>query len=925
MRPLKLTMTGFGPYKEKTVIDMESLGRGGLYLITGDTGAGKTYIFDAITYALYGEMSGSGRDTRTVRSQYCGDGDITEVSLDFEYYGNIYSVTRNPEYMRKKARGDGFTKQTQDASLKCPDGSLITGATNVTSKIKDILGIDRGQFCNIVMIAQGEFRKVLNAGTDERQKLFRQIFDTSAYNRLSDELGRMSKATESEYKNVLSQIRHSLSGVECTFDEELSAELENMKERSDIEEIPVPEITAMLERMMSACDALIEETALKMAAEDERLTEAGNTLALAAEYRNESRMLQEAVDEAAVISEKLAAADESFSLAVKEEPRISKLENEAAVISAGMDSYDRLDSASGKIKGCEEKLKQNKDKLSEAAEEKERLGSEIEAVQNEHAAIKDSAEKLLKLKAEIEKTGSLKTRLEELLGGIKKTASAEENLGKQQTELIGLTDEAEHLENRYSSMLSRFMKEQAGILARELKKGEPCPVCGSVHHPVCAEPASDAPTKEELDTLKTNAQNARDKAQQKLAEVQKTGGVLDSLKESVRDSAMRETGTGDLTEAEQKAQDSMTALTDQLTEMNEESAKLGRLAARAEELDKEIPLMRQKLDEHRDLIQDLEKKKSTLDSTLSSLRSEYEGLKSGLRFESRKEAEAHVENTVNEAAALKENIESTRTTAEELRRQAEANSARIDQLTKTLADRTEVDEEKAQNIKDEAEAVRSVLKQTEITLTSERKTASLALASVKKCADSIEKIRKQHEMIDPLARTAAGTVSGKDRISLETYVQAYYFERIIRRANLRLRLMSDGQYEFVRQGSSGDKRIHSGLDLAVLDHYNGTERPVNTLSGGESFMASLSLALGLSDEVQSSAGGIKLDTMFIDEGFGSLDSETLEKAMRALNELASEDKLTGIISHVDALKTRIDKQLIVTKDREKGSNVKLIV
>jgi exonuclease SbcC len=188
----------------------------------------------------------------------------------------------------------------------------------------------------------------------------------------------------------------------------------------------------------------------------------------------------------------------------------------------------------------------------------------------------------------------------------------------------------------------------------------------------------------------------------------------------------------------------------------------------------------------------------------------------------------------------------------------------------------------------------------------------------------LKAIREKHEVIDPLSRTANGNLPGKDKITLEAYVQAFYFESIIRHANLRLRMMSDGQYEFVRSTEAGNKRSKFGLDLNVLDHYSGTERPVNTLSGGESFMASLSLALGLSDEVQASAGGIKLDTMFIDEGFGSLDSETLEKAIRTLKELADEDKLIGIISHVEALRTRIDKQIVVTKDRDNGSKVNLL-
>lgn len=235
-----------------------------------------------------------------------------------------------------------------------------------------------------------------------------------------------------------------------------------------------------------------------------------------------------------------------------------------------------------------------------------------------------------------------------------------------------------------------------------------------------------------------------------------------------------------------------------------------------------------------------------------------------------------------------------------------------------------IDEEKALSDKKDAEASKKDLTNEKVRVASDLNTAKNSIRKLAEIEADLKKIREKHEMIDPLAKTANGNMPGKDKITLEAYVQAFYFERIIRHANLRLRMMSEGQYEFVRSTEAGNKKSKFGLDLNVLDHYSGTERPVNTLSGGESFMASLSLALGLSDEVQASAGGIKLDTMFIDEGFGSLDSETLEKAMRTLTELADEDKLVGIISHVEALRTRIDKQIVVTKDRGNGSRVNLL-
>ncbi len=296
-----------------------------------------------------------------------------------------------------------------------------------------------------------------------------------------------------------------------------------------------------------------------------------------------------------------------------------------------------------------------------------------------------------------------------------------------------------------------------------------------------------------------------------------------------------------------------------------------------------------------------------------------------MAYDSKEEAENSRAAKAGEAKRHRDEIEKASREVNEAGSRKKINDAKIEQLEKVVKGYKPVDEDAAAEAAAAAEAEKKKLTEMRIQIASESKSAKAALKTVRDGAEELDRIRRQHEIIDSLNRTANGSLPGKERITLESYVQSFYFERIIRRANIRLRMMSDGQYEFVRSGEPGDKRHLSGLDLSVLDHYSGTERPVNTLSGGESFMASLSLALGLSDEVQASAGGIRLDTMFVDEGFGSLDSETLEKAMRMLAELSDEDKLVGIISHVDALKSRIDKQIVVTKDREAGSKATVII
>ena len=332
MRPIRLTMTGFGPYKNKTVLDMDSLGTGGLYLITGDTGAGKTYIFDAITYALYGEMSGSGRDSRTVRSQYCEDGDMTEVSLEFEYQGKRYTVTRNPEYMRRRLRGEGYAKQQAGAVLEMPDKSVIDGTSKVNDAVKDILRIDRDQFCSIAMIAQGEFRKVLTAGTEERQKLFRMLFNTQPYERLAAELSEMSRDAANDYSNKVKSIHHDLAGVNCGFDDELASELSALKEKSTSGEASFADMTDLLGRIMAAGEARTADVSDKMNDVESRLTALNNKIALSQEYRRNVSRLDEAMNAVKRLEDAVSEARGKLKTAESKQPVIDELVSESALI-----------------------------------------------------------------------------------------------------------------------------------------------------------------------------------------------------------------------------------------------------------------------------------------------------------------------------------------------------------------------------------------------------------------------------------------------------------------------------------------------------------------------------------------------------------------------------------------------------------------
>ena len=925
MRPLRLKMTGFGPYKDTNIIDMESLGRGGLYLITGDTGAGKTFIFDAITYALYGDMSGSGRDSKSVRSQYTADGEKTEVELVFEYCGHTYTVTRNPEYYRAKKNGAGFTKQPAGATLIKPDGSVADGSSRVNEEIKNILGIDKGQFCNIAMIAQGEFRKVLNAGTDERQELFRKLFNTQPYSRLADELKDLSRKNLEKYNDGIRAMSLSVASVNCSFDEELSAKLDELKERSDNNTATPEEICDLLGSIIYAADERSGYVADELAATDKRLTELNNKIALAKDHRKNAASLEEARNAIPLFEEEVEKAKSALEEANAGNPFIEKLENEAALIDASLDSYDELDTISAEITGLRKEAEAVTIDLANAQNEEETLKKKLSDSESLLVQLRQSGEELAKIKNSIEKTDSRITALRTLSDDIETVTVMSEALRKQQDELEPLIAEAERLAGEYSRMLSAYMKEQAGILARALSDGEPCPVCGSVHHPAPAELSQEAPSAEELDAKQKDAEAARNTASDKMSEVSTSKGNLDAVMARTMDEAVRETGSEDLASACEAAEKEVLSLNETLTAMRKEEEELRQKSEKATEMNAAVPNLRKELEEKSSEVKKIEKNLTAVSASLAAAEARYKQVRKDLAFDSREDAENSRTGKVKEAKRLRDGIGKAMKALNDAESGRDVNAAKINELEKVVEGYKPVDESAAAEAAIAAESEKKTLTELNIQLAADMKSAGTALNLVKSGAADLERIRREHEIIDSLSRTANGLLTGKERITLESYVQSFYFERIIRRANIRLRMMSDGQYEFVRTSEAGDKRHLSGLDLSVLDHYSGTERSVNTLSGGESFMASLSLALGLSDEVQASAGGIRLDTMFVDEGFGSLDSETLEKAIRTLTELSDDDKLVGIISHVDALKSRIEKQIVVTKDRDAGSRASVII
>lgn len=925
MRPLRLTMTGFGTYKERTVLVFEKLGTGGMYLITGDTGTGKTLIFDAITYALYGEMSGSGRNSRAVRSQLSNDDEPTEVELEFEYLQKRYTVTRNPEYFRKKKNGEGITKQGAGACLKRPDGSVVDGASKVTEAIKEILRIDCGQFCSISMIAQGEFRKVLNAGTEERQKLFRKLFNTQPYDRLTDKLKEMSNDVREEYENCERSLSAALDTVSCGFDEGLFSELVVFRNNPAKAAVSVSDMKSLLVRIIETGRSTAEDIYSELRDTEERLAVINSNLALAESYRENVRSLEEKRSESSALNITIEAAGKSLKEAEANLSLIEKLDDEAAVLSAGLDSYDELDRVGRELLELQQRISVKNDERKEQIDKYDTVKAEIEKDEADLADLSKAGEDLARISASADKTENRIKALKDLLMNAERVKVLEDNLQRLKNELAPLADEAERLENDHSRLLTSYMKEQAGILSSGLKDGEPCPVCGSLHHPDPAVPSDNAPSAEDVKKAETDAKKARELSRVKLGEVQNANGTLSEAADSLRSEAALAVGEEDREAAKTLAETEMRSLKIILEDLKDRKINAAAKLDNAVQLEAGIPDKKNKLNVLRESVRVLDDEIQKLGETEAAQKACLDYVKESLKYDSRADAEKELSNMTEKAANLRKDIKRASDAHENAVSAKIEIDAKISELEKFLSGIAAVDEGWVREQKTESEEIRKQLTERNTEISSELRTAKTALERIHGLSEKLSIIQKKHAAIDPLFRTSAGMIPGKERMTLEAYVQAFYFERIIHHANLRLLMMSDGQYEFVRSGESGDKRLKTGLDLNVVDHYTGSERSVSTLSGGESFMASLSLALGLSDEVQSSSGGIRLDTMFIDEGFGSLDSETLEKAVRALTELADEDRLVGIISHVDVLRTRIDKQIVVSKNRCEGSRAKVVL
>lgn len=916
MRPLTLTMSAFGPYAGVTTIPFDELGSRGLYLITGDTGAGKTFLFDAIVFALYGEASGNARETSMFRSKYADVDAQTYVTLRFAYHEAEYEITRKPEYMRPSKRGEGMTLSRAEATLVYPDGHVVTRSRDVTAAVVELLGIDRSQFTQIAMIAQGDFLRLLYARTEERSGIFREIFHTKAYVLLQEKLKSESGALRARCEEYSKSIEQYRDGI--LWEEEQMPESENL--------VTTEGLLEELDSTMARQNRKMEELLLEIQETDNVLEQNNRMIGVAQTRKSMQEELDRTAEEIALIEPEMKLLQGKLDSLRERQEQIETLKIQVHSDEEKLPAYEETDRIREELERAGQELKKQRQSREEKAEALDRMREDHACAAGRIEELRDVEIRIVELKQQTELNERQTAIWKKLIEMCEETKRLQHDMDNKQEKYRAVSAEHQEKKQNYEQLQQRYLDEQAGLLSKQLTDGEPCPVCGSRTHPQPARRHEDAPDKAAVDQAKETweklsiamqeasaaagrAKGALEKAGQEFGErlkAEKIAGEGEAVEEQLRERLAQENNLSDelrikLTDAE-KLKEEKTKLTERQNKLEADMQKAEQSCKEAEEKIAELKVQIELLD-------------NKLKDRQTMLPYETKAQAAG-QIAQKRGAIAQYENAVMQAESACREKENAYQNALQKR---ETLSGQLTQNEQTQS--LEELLEKKNALTSYRDARQNMYREMAHRYETNKKLG----ASIRRQSSELMETEKRWGMVKELSNTMGGSLSGKDKIMLETYVQMQYFDRIIRRANTRFMVMSAGQYELKRSVQAENLKKQSGLELDVTDHYNGTERSVKTLSGGEAFLASLSLALGLSDEIQAVSGGIALDTMFVDEGFGSLDETALNQAMHALMGLTEGNRLVGIISHVSELKERIDRKLIVTKDAASGSSVRLVM
>ena len=898
MRPLHLTISAFGPYAGEVQLPLEQLGASGLYLICGDTGAGKTTIFDAISFALFGAASGDNREAIWLRSKYAEPTQPTFVRLRFLYRGEEYELQRNPDYQRPARRGGGQTTERANAELLFPDGRLISGSRQVDAAVRELLGLDREQFARIAMIAQGDFMKLLLADTTKRSEIFRELFNTGLYEQLQTRLKTAAAQAEQQYNQIRQAARHTVELIQPN-SLPVSELCQSWLQGQD--ELAAMSLPTALQAQNAADEQQSGVLQTQLKEIEQQLANVNQLLGIAEQTERNRQELNRRRQQLTQVQQQLKQAEEQWHAEQNREPerqaaaaRIQKLQEQLPL-------YEQYAQTLREQQAAEQQAAQ-KSVLSRQAENQAKQ------------------EQINKLLTQIQLVQDLAGEVNGLREDYRRSKAVYDKL-KLDTE----TQE------------QAFFAAQAGWLAQELRPQTPCPVCGSREHPTPAALPEQAPSQEQL----KQCQMRRNTAAEELAAICTKGDERKKLWE-------REQENWRLLWQEQLNADfslKISANPDINSQIKAETAPeeiKPLLSAQQQQLIKQAQNLQQQATDlnlksgsaAKVNLTVLAAETAALQAQAANLREQAEKQRQALPFPSQSELNTELQRLNQQKEALQQSWTQAQNQLNHWREQQAAEQSAIAALSQTLA---EIEAKNAANNTDNplsAEQLRTAAAE----LNSQRELVSTQAAALagrltlnQKAAQTLQQQQQERRQaaqrlswLKALSDTANGQLPGKERLYFESYIQRVYFDEVIALANLRFENMSGGQYELKRAEGGSDRRSRTGLELDVIDHYNGTERSVKTLSGGESFKAALALALGLADVIQANAGGIELDSMFVDEGFGSLDDKSLQQAVRTLAELSEGKRLVGIISHVGELKERIEKQIVVSKDKIAGSRAEII-
>ena len=845
-----------------------------------------------------------------------------------------YTVRRNPEYQRPKARGEGMTTEKADATLTYPDTRPpVTKAKDVTAAVQEIIGLDYNQFSQIVLIAQGQFSKLLNASTEERSRIFRKLFRTQRYAQLQERLQAEASALNQQRTAQNAKLDSLLGGLQFSPEDPDAEALRALCAQT------VPETAlALLDALTARQAAALEEVGTALQATEAQLDTVQQQLGAAAQAQRLAQQLAARQAELAAAKPALDAARAEAGRHAGDAAQLDALTAQVTQAQSALAAYDALDTL------CRQQTEaRDAARLAAAQAHKRRtqldsLNAALAAAETELAALADADTRLLALQnrsAQLTQRGEALAKLEQRLADCQRQAKTAHKAQESYRTAAAAQDEARA---RRDALERAFLDAQAGLLAESLVEGAPCPVCGSTHHPARALLPHTAPTQAQVEAARQAAAEADRQAQNASAAAQSALATANEAKTSLRRDAetllperfTTPEGTVPLTFAlmtnvlaEENAalQTAQTDCKAQCRQADADCRRKAQLEADRQAKTRQRPALEQSAAE-------ADRSAAAQNASADALEGQIAERRAALPYPRRADAQAALDKLEADRRTLRTGMDTAQRKLKQAEQTIAAAEAAVEALTaQQTAAQKELPARSAEELTAQQteltaarEALRSREKQLSAQLLPNRKTA----AQYRAATEARQTLESRWQWVSALAATAGGTLTSKQKIRLEAYIQMNYLDRILRYANTRLMQMTAGQYELERIGAE-NQRSQSGLDLGVIDHYNGTRRSVKTLSGGESFKASLALALGLSDEVQSSAGGIRLDTLFLDEGFGSLDEESLELAIRVLSGLTEGDRLVGIISHVGALKDRIDRQVVVHKARTGGSTVELRV